>query len=359
LTRSLGDVLEALLAGTVVVNQTGRVEELNSVACRLLEHSRESVLGHPVEDLVGSDHALARLARKVLASGVAISELEQPIERRGGEHAVVDVSASPLFGRGAMPDGVLLVLRDRRVERRLEQLEAERERFAAFGRIAAGLAHEIKNPLGGIRGAGELLAARASDAKTRATAELVVREAARITRLVDELGVFARRDELRLEPINVHRVLDGVLALLAHDPLAGSAAVVRSFDPSLPELLADADRLTQVFLNLTRNALQALGPAGGTLTVSTRMTLDHRIALSEGRPLPTLAVWIEDTGRGMDAEELRHATTPFYTTRADGSGLGLALAEYWVARHLGSLHLESEKGVGTRVRITLPVRREP
>ncbi len=359
MTRSLGDVLEALLAGTVVVDQTGRVEELNSVACRLLEHSREAVLGRPVEDLVGSEHALVRLTRKVLASGVAISELEQPIERRGGEHAVVDVSASPLFGSGAAPDGVLLVLRDRGVERRLEQLEAERERFAAFGRIAAGLAHEIKNPLGGIRGAGELLAARASDTKTRATAELVVREAARITRLVDELGVFARRDELRLEPVNVHRVLDGVLALLAHDPLAGSAAVVRSFDPSLPELLADADRLTQVFLNLMRNALQALGPAGGTLTVTTRMTLDHRIALGEGRALPTLAVWIEDTGRGMDADELRQATTPFYTTRAEGSGLGLALAEYWVARHLGSLQLESEKGVGTRVRITLPVRREP
>jgi two-component system nitrogen regulation sensor histidine kinase GlnL len=271
----------------------------------------------------------------------------------------VDVAASPLFGEGAQPDGVLLVLRDRSMERRLEQLESERERFEAFGRIAAGLAHEIKNPLGGIRGAGELLAARASDAKTRETAELVVHEAARITRLVDELGVFARGDELRLAPVNVHRVLDGVLALVSHEPLAAGVKVVRAFDPSIPELLADADRLTQVFLNLLRNALQAMGPAGGTLTVTTRMTLDHRIALEEGKPLPTLAVWIEDTGRGMDAEELRQATTPFYTTRAGGTGLGLALAEYWVARHLGSLHLESEKGAGTRVRIALPVRREP
>jgi len=356
--RSLGDVLEALLAGTVVVDQTGAVEELNSVACRLLEHSREGVLGRSVEALVGGDHAIAKLARKVLASGIAISELGQQIERRGGEHARVDVAASPLFGEGALPDGVLLVLRDRSVERRLEQLESERERFEAFGRIATGLAHEIKNPLGGIRGAGELLAARASDAKTRETAELVVHEAARITRLVDDFGVFARGDELRLAPVNLHRVLAGVLALVSHEPLAGRNAVVRSFDPSLPELLADADRLEQVFLNLVKNALEAMAPAGGTLTVTTRMALDHRIALAEGRPLPTLTVWIEDTGRGMDAEELRQATTPFYTTRAGGTGLGLALAEYWVARHLGSLHLESEKGVGTRVRIALPIRRE-
>jgi len=356
--RSLGDVLEALLAGTVVVDQGGAVEELNSVACRLLEHSRASALGRPVEALVGPGHAIARLARQVLAGGIAISELGQEIERRGGEHARVDVAASPLFGAGARPDGVLLVLRDRSMERRLEQLESERERFDAFGRIAAGLAHEIKNPLGGIRGAGELLAARASDAKTRETAELVVHEAARIARLVDELGVFARGDELRLAPVNVHRVLDGVLALVSHDPLAAGVEVVRAFDPSIPELLADPDRLEQVFLNVARNALQAMSPGGGTLTVTTRMTLDHRIALEKGRPLPTLAVWLEDTGRGMDAEELRQASTPFYTTRAGGTGLGLALAEYWVARHHGSLHLESEKGVGTRARVTLPVRRQ-
>jgi two-component system nitrogen regulation sensor histidine kinase GlnL len=352
-------VLEALRAGVVVVDRRGAVEELNSVACRLLEHSREAVLGRPVEVLVEPDHALARIARRVLARGIAISELEQRIERRGGEHAVVDIAVSPLFGEaGSAPDGAVLVLRDRSAERRLELLETERERFEAFGRIAAGLAHEIKNPLGGIRGAGELLASRAGDAKTREIAELVVRESARITRLVDELGVFARGDELRLVPTNVHRVLDGVLELVGHEPLAGACRITRSYDPSIPELLADPDRLTQVFLNLARNSLQAMAPGGGTLTVTTRMTLDHRIAIDEGRPLPTLAIWFQDTGRGMDPDELRQATTPFFTTRAGGTGLGLALAEYWAARHHGSLHLESEKGVGTRARVTLPLRRE-
>ena len=359
MARSLGDVLEALRAGAVVVDRTGAVEELNSVACRLLEHSREAVLGRPVEALVEPQHALARMARKVLASGSAISELEQQIERRGGERAIVDVAASPLFGENdAAPDGVVIVLRDRSADRRLELLETERERFEAFGRIAAGLAHEIKNPLGGIRGAGELLAARASDAKTREIAELVVRESARITRLVDELGVFARGDELRTTSVNVHRLLDGVLTLTEHEPGGVACQIVRCYDPSIPELLADADRLTQVFLNLARNARQALSPPGGTLTVTTRMTLDHRIALGEGRPLATLAIWFEDTGRGMDADVLRQATTPFFTTKSGGTGLGLALAEYWVARHYGSLQLESEKGLGTRVRVTLPLRRD-
>ena len=96
--------------------------------------------------------------------------------------------------------------------------------------------------------------------------------------------------------------------------------------------------------------------SGGRLTLKTRMTLDHRIALQEGQPLPTLAISVEDTGCGMDAHELREAHLPFFTTRAGGTGLGLAVADYWLAQHQGSLDLESEKGAWTRVRITLPLR---
>lgn len=357
--RDLGDVLEAILAGVVLVDRFGRVEELNSTACRMLEHSSESALGQPVAALVEPDHALTRLARQVLESGVGVSEIDRRIERRSGPDATVDVAASPLFDEAGEPDGVVLVLRDRSAHRRLEHLEAERERFAAFGRIAGGIAHEIKNPLGGIRGAGELLVQRAADAKARETAELVVREASRIASLVDDFMVFARGDRLALAPVNVHRVLDGVIDLLEHDPLSAHCGITRSYDPSIPELLADPDRLTQIFLNLARNGLQAMEKTGGgALTVRTRMTLDHRIVVDAGSaPIPTLAVWIEDTGEGMDEDALRQARTPFFTMRAGGTGLGLAVAEYWVSQHQGSLQIESHPGEGTAVRVLLPLRR--
>ncbi len=355
--RELGDVLEAIVSGVVVVDAGGRIEELNSVACRLFERSRETAVGESLEALAGPGHALVRLAAKVIDSGVGVSAYAQAIERRNEENAEVDISASPLFGELGTLDGVVLVLRDRFAQRRLEQLEAERGRFESFGRIAAGLAHEIKNPLAGIRGAGELLSQRASETRTRETADLVVKEATRIAALVDDFMVFARGEQLRLAPVNIHQVLDGVLDLLAHDPVSSGIGVVRVYDPSIPELLADADRLTQVFLNLARNAMQAMQGAGAKLTVSTRMTLEHRIALEDGRALATLAVWLEDSGRGMDEAELREARTPFFTTRAGGTGLGLSVAEYWVAQHRGLLHLESEKGAGTRARVTLPLRR--
>jgi len=334
------------------------VEQLNSAACGILEHSAHAAVGNPVERLLGPDHALARLGRKVLATGISSSENSQEIESRFNEGLKVDVAVSPLFNETGVLDGAVLVLRDRSAQRRLERFEAERERLAFFGRIAAGLAHEVKNPLGGIRGAGELLSLRAEDGKTRETADLIVRESTRIANLVDDFMVFARGDRLRLAALNLHRILDRVLDLLAHDPLSGHCSIERAYDPSIPDLLADADRLVQVFLNLIRNALQAMEGGGGHLTLTTRVTLDHRVFTESGEKIPTVATWIRDTGPGMDEEELRQATIPFFTKRPGGTGLGLSVAEYWVSQHGGTLLLESAPGEGTTVRVTLPLRRE-
>jgi two-component system nitrogen regulation sensor histidine kinase GlnL len=342
----------------VVIDADGTVDQLNSAACRILEQSADASKGAPVERLLGPTHALARLGRKVLETGVPTIETGQEIESRFHEGLRVDVAASPLFDETGVLDGAVLVLRDRSAQRRLEQFEAERERLAFFGRIAAGVAHEVKNPLGGIRGAGELLSMRAEDTKTREIADLIVRESTRIANLLDDFMVFARGDRLRLRAFNLHLILDHVLDLLSHDPLSGQCTIERAYDPSIPELLADADRLTQVFLNLTRNALQAMESGGGRLTITTGMTLDHRVLTGSGRPLPTVAVWIGDTGTGMGEEELRQATTPFYTARSEGTGLGLSVAEYWVSQHGGTLHIESAPGQGTTVRVTLPLRRE-
>src|SRR5262245_45344047 len=167
LSRDLHHVLDAIQAGVIVLDHLGRVDEINAPASRFLELSQGELAGAPVERLLGADHAMARLARTVLVSGLSAQESDLRIERRHDADALVDVAASPLFDARGEPNGAVLVLRDRSLQKRLLQLEAERERFASIGQMAAGLAHEIKNPLGGIRGAGELLARRAADDKTR------------------------------------------------------------------------------------------------------------------------------------------------------------------------------------------------
>ena len=354
--RDLHRVLDAVLDGIAVLDTEGRVELLNAAACRILETSAEAAIGGRLERIAAENPALAALAQSVLTSGRACIESERSVHRRLASDSLVDVAASPLIEDDGRCCGVVLVLRDRTIQRSLQQQRGEQERLVAFGDMAAGIAHEVKNPLGGIRGAAEIVAARAHDAKLRDAAELIVREVSRIATLVDELMVFTRGEDVNFAAVNIHKVLDDVFALLAMDPIASGVRLERRFDPSLPELIADADRLVQVFLNLARNALQAL-QGSGTLAIETRMSLDHRLALESGESVPTLLVTLEDDGPGMPREVLERLATPFFTTRQDGAGLGLAVAHHWVARHGGTLRVESAPGAGARVVVALPLRR--
>jgi len=354
--RDLESMLDAVLDGIVLLNVRGQIESLNAEACRILETSKEIALGRPIEDLFGEDQSIAKLSRSVLADGRAVIEREFSMKGRRGDALVIDVSASPLFHEDDL-DGVALLLRDCTIQKNLRDVVSQREALASFGRIAAGIAHEIKNPLGGIRGAAEILGARTSDDKSRSAAELIVREVDRIALLVDDFMVFTAGEDLRVAPVNIHRVLDGVLALTAHEKIGANIEVERVFDPSIPDLTGDADRLSQVFLNLIRNAMQAMEGEGGKIVITTRMAFDQHLSPPNGEPGPSLIVELVDTGPGIEAAVLDQVATPFFTTRPDGTGLGLAVARHWIARHEGTLRLESTPGVGTTVRIALPLSR--
>jgi two-component system nitrogen regulation sensor histidine kinase GlnL len=297
------------------------------------------------------------MVRKVIANGGSASENELRIERRFNDALLVDCAASPLFDEAGPPTGAVLVIRDRTIQKSLEKLVYDRESIQAFGNIAAGIAHEVKNPLGGIRGAAELLAERTSEPRTKEIAGVIVREVERIAALVDDLMAFTPGDAIRLAPINIHRVIDQVLEIGSLDPISSSIEIERWYDPSIPDLLADGDRLAQVFLNLARNAFQAMTQTGGTLVVRTRMPVDHRLSSEGGGQIPTLLVEFRDNGPGMTPAVLQKLATPFFTTRADGTGLGLAMSRNWVARHGGTLRIDSTPGEGTSVQVSLPLRR--
>ncbi len=353
--RTLQHILDAALDGMIVLDARGSIEHVNPEACRILETASPSLSARPVEELLGPSHAVAKLAREVLSTRRGAVAREQTIDRKHEGTVLVDVAVAPLLNSEGKASGAIVTLRDRTIQAQLQELVGERDRLAAFGQIATGLAHEVKNPLGGIRGTAELLAARAQDGKTKQAADLIVREVDRIADLVEDFMILARRDELRLGSVNVHRVLDHVLSLLARDPLADGIAVERLFDPSIPEFQADADRLTQVFLNLARNAMQAIPDRPGKLSITTGMSLEFRLSSPDGKRLPTLFVEFRDTGSGIDPDILDKLGTPFFTTRSGGTGLGLAVANHWVSRHGGTTRIDSQIGEGTRVRVFLPL----
>lgn len=353
----LQGIFDALLEGVVILDHAGGIEWLNSEAGRLLDVSTELMPGKHIESALGDDHPVCRIVRSVRRTGRPSIHDEVDFPRRYARPLPVDVAVSSLAEPG--PDtrapGIAIALRDRSTARSLREEISERERQESYGHIAAGIAHEVKNPLGGIRGAAELIGLQASDERGRKVSQLIVDEVDRISGLVDELMVFARGDRLERESVNVHRPLDALVDLLELDRGTKNIRIERVYDPSLPEIQADPARLQQIFLNLARNAVQAMEEKGGTLVLSTRMTLEHRIVNADGRPVPTVEISFEDEGPGIPADLHHRLSTPFFTTKRKGTGLGLSVARHWIRRHDGRLRFTSSEGSGTRVDVDLPV----
>ncbi|NRA02202.1 MAG: PAS domain-containing protein [Myxococcales bacterium] len=351
-------VLDSIRIGIVEVDRSGRVAGQNAEASRLLGVSSDQTAGRSLSEILGAGHPAAALLERVSASGEEVFAHDSRMPAQLAAPArTVDLAAAPI---GAVPGeedaaGAVLTLCDRTIGRELESLVTQRTRSQIFEHLAAGLAHEVRNPLAGIRGAAELLLGKLDDPALMRLPELIRSETDRIRRLLDDLGQITRGAELSLRETNLHRILDDLLEL--HTGTAGATAirVVREYDPSIPELSADPDRLTQVFLNLIRNAVQALEDKG-SLTIRTRVGSEFHMASREGRPSMSLLVDIEDSGSGIDERDLPHIFTPFFTRRLGGSGLGLAIAQHWTVQHDGRIQVESEPGRGTRMRVHLPLR---
>lgn len=350
-------VLDSIRFGIVEVDGSGRVCNQNAEASQLLGVSADQTLGRTLFELLGAHHPAAKLLERVRASGEEVFEHDCPIPARlGAPPRTVDLVAAPVPGAdGRDSEGAVLTLCDRTIGRELESLVTQRTRSEIFERLAAGIAHEVRNPLAGIRGAAELLLGKLEEPALRRLPELIRSETDRIRRLLDDLGQITSGAQLIRRPTNLHRILDDLLELHAGAATETAITVIREYDPSIPELSADPDRLVQVFLNLIRNSVQAM-EGKGDLTIRTRIESEFHMVSRQGPPALSLRVDIEDTGPGIEEQHLPHIFTPFFTRRLSGTGLGLAIAQHWTVQHDGRIQVESEPGHGTRMHIHLPLR---
>lgn len=352
----LQGIFDALLEGVVVLDASDRIELVNPEARRLLGAAHDVAPGKTLGEALGTDHPVCAVVARVRRSGRASIHDEVEIPQRFESPIPVDVAVSNIGDAPRdKPAAIAIAMRDRSAARTLREEISERERQESYGHIAAGIAHEVRNPLGGIRGAAELIGMSSKDDRSRKAASLIVGEVDRISGLVDELMIFARGDRLELKNVNIHRLLDTLLDLARLERGHETIKIVRRYDPSLPEIEADESRLQQVFLNLVRNAMQAMEPKGGRLTVSTGMTLEHRLVGLDGRAQPTVRIRFQDEGPGIPEAILGRLSTPFFTTKPKGTGLGLSVARHWVRRHGGRLRIDSILGEGTRVDVDLPL----
>src|SRR5271167_4590728 len=342
LTTSAADaVLNALPHPVIVVSSDGKVVDANVAAESFFEMSAPLLRRYLLHDLVPFGSPLLALVEQVRARGAAVNEYKVDLgtPRNPGER-LVDLHVAPLPERA---DHVVVMLQERAIAEKMDRQLTHRGAARSVIALAAMLAHEIKNPLSGIRGAAQLLEQSVND-DDRALTRLICDEADRIVKLVDRMEVFGDERPVEREPVNIHVVLDHVRRL-AQSGFARHIRFVEDYDPSLPPVLANRDQLIQVFLNLVKNASEALGgQADAEIQLTTAFRPGVRLSLpgSKTRVSLPLEFCIKDNGPGVSEELMPHLFDPFVTTKPTGSGLGLALAAKIIGDHGGIIECESQ-----------------
>jgi two-component system sensor histidine kinase PilS (NtrC family) len=334
-------VLRSVGAGLLVVDDAHTVTALNRAAEALLGRSAAEAIGRPWSDLFGEGIPLAEVERTVVEQPGATPRHEASVARADGALVPIRVTFSVLQAGDGRRLGLVAVVEDLSEVREMERRMRQADRLAALGRLAANIAHEIRNPLASMSGAVEVLAGDLATGKERERlTQIVARESARLDRIIGNFLDYARPAPLVLGTVNVAEIAEDVLTLLQHRDLPPGLKIIREFPPSLPWRL-DAHQFRQALWNLCLNGVEAM-PAGGELRVS-----------AEVRP-EGLRVAVSDTGEGIGPGELPHVLEPFYSAKPGGSGLGLALVHRAVEDHGGQIDIRSTPGLGTTVVLTLP-----
>ena len=352
---------EALVSGLpdalVGVDADLRIILWNPAAEDLLGRSARRVAGRALKEVFPPETSLVRHLTDTLATGESRSESSAVIEGPDGRPVHVSLVTAPLAGRSGAVTSAVAVVRD---ISRLRQLESEVRRgetLAAAGQMAVGLAHEIRNPLSAIRGAVQLMQRELGDeARWGEYTAVLLKEVTRVNSIIEMLLDLGRPVTLHTVPLNVHQLLERVALLLEQEATSLGVQFVRRYDPSLPPIMADEDRIVQVFHNLVRNAIEAM-PGGGRLTLVTRLSMNPLFAKVDlGQGQKSLAeIQIADEGLGMAAATRDKVFTPFFTTKDRGMGLGLALCHRIIEEHKGAIQVTSEPGRGTAVSCFLPI----
>ena len=340
-------ILESLNSAVLLFDESMRLKYVNPAAETLFSVSARHLLNQPYQALIQESADLEFQLEEAFQSGRPFTRHEVSLDLGNDNHVMVDFTAVPLIEPGCATEilvelhSVDRLLRISREENQLAQQEATQK-------ILRGLAHEIKNPLGGLRGAAQLLERQLDSEDLKEYTQVIIDEADRLQKLVNR--ILGPNNLPNKRSINIHHVLEHIRSLLLAEGKS-NVSIVRDYDPSIPEFQADPDQLIQAFLNITRNAYQALDEEG-TITLRTR--IERKYTLGKQRYDLVARIEIIDNGPGIPEDILDKIFFPMVTGRAEGTGLGLSIAQSLIQQHDGLIEVISVPG-GTVFTVLLPI----
>ena len=336
-------IVASIRSGVVTTDLEGHIYTFNAAAQEITGYSEEAIRGQDASILFGDikDH-IGEASRS--EKGATVPRFETSCLTSEGMRLRLGYSVSPLSSEAGETTGMVITFQDLTQVRSLEETSRRQDRLAAIGRMAASIAHEIRNPLAAMRGSIQMLRSEVeSDSSQAELMEIILRESDRLNQIITDFLSYARPRSLVQARVDVGDLLHQTFALMRHSPEIGANQIIEAEGPD-ERIFANADegQLKQVFWNLARNALQAM-PQGGTL----RATLEKN---SHDR----LRIAFSDTGRGMTPDQVEHLFEPFSSTTG-GTGLGLSIVYQIIRDHGGTINVRSREGQGTTITVELPM----
>jgi two-component system sensor histidine kinase HydH len=333
------NVVESMASGLVTVDTNGRIVSTNRKASHLLGLDMKQVQGRPLNSLMPSQYLNIN---EVVEQGKGI--LEKEVDCPSGQGTVpLSVSVSPLKDSEGGNMGAVIILRDLREIRELQEKVRRSERLAALGRLASGVAHEIRNPLSSIKGFAQYFRDKFEvGTEDKSYADIMIQEVDRLNRVITQLLDFGRPKELRLDLHPLSQILEHPLQLIRADLSKRGITLIESPFPE-EEMKVDSDQITQALLNIFLNAMESM-ERGGALRVGIVKKPERR----------GVEIWISDSGPGITPGNLSKIFDPFFSTKKKGTGLGLAITANIIEAHGGEILVESREGKGTTFKIFLP-----
>ena len=345
----------SLVDGIIIISADLRVTKVNQAAEEIFQRSRSSFEGESLSKLFPDQPNLIDKALQSITTSVSYHHVEGiGFNKSTNGRFPVNLTFSPLMkGNHENTAGVILI-QDTSLLKELQENSQQTESLSTLSILTSGMAHEIRNPLSGIRGSAQLLLKELKNNDHRKYMEIVIEEVDRINRLVKKIMNLTRPVLNDFKPINIHQVLEEILTLEKESLKKKEGTFVQIYDPSIPTIKANKDELKQVFLNLVKNAVEA-SPKGGRVQISTHYNNNYTFReKQDSLSQHNIVIKITDYGLGMDNATMKKLFTPFFSTKKRGTGLGMAVSLKIIENHNGTIKVTSEKNIGTVIQVFLP-----